>query len=63
MKGTVWAVISLQGEGGEVHEVEFFSERPRTPDVGGDPDNWPRYYLVYEGNLDGGDSILVGRGD
>lgn len=59
--GTVWVVITLHV--GTVHKVEFFSERPRTPDVGGDPENWPTYYLVYEGNVDGWDSVLVGRGD
>lgn len=60
-RGTIWVVISL--EQGAPHEIEFFSTRPNTPDIGGEPDNWPPHYLVYEGNIDGGDSVLLGRGN
>lgn len=56
---TVWAVISPDDRGGV--EVEYFSTRPNTPDIGGEPGNWPPTYQVFEGNIDGGDSILVGR--
>ena len=59
---TVWAVITPTMDGTGEIEVEFFSVRPNTPDVGGEPNNWPTHYEVYEGNLDGGDSVLVGRG-
>jgi hypothetical protein len=66
----MYAVISTN-ELGEVTEVEFFSERPRTPYAGmlrgqdqtpaengffGDRD---QFYAVFEGNIDGGDSILI----
>jgi len=41
--------------------VELFSERPRTQSHGdpSDPENWGKWYRVYEGNINGGDSIQV----
>jgi hypothetical protein len=40
--------------------VELFSSRPHTQNHPlNDPENWGKWYRVYEGNIDGGDSILV----
>lgn len=41
--------------------VELFSKRPRTQSHGdpSDPENWGKWYRVWEGNIDGGDSVLV----
>jgi hypothetical protein len=50
----VWCVITSGGG-----EMEFFSSRPKTPGVGGEVGNWPEYYEVWVGNLDGGDAVLV----
>lgn len=65
----MYAVITIDAEG-EIDEVEFFSERPRTPHAGmlrgENQDEGNGFfngagvrYSVYEGNLDGGDSILL----
>jgi hypothetical protein len=54
--GPVWAVLGFDEENGvRGLEVEFFSRRPQTYN---DPSNWPKWFRVYEGNLDGGDSII-----
>ena len=57
MGGTIWAIYSHHPEHG-IH-VEFFDERPHTAD--GDRRNWPKWFRVYEGDINGGDSILVDR--
>ena len=51
----VWGLLSFHPEVGV--ELEFFSERPHTAD--GDRENWPKWFRLYEGNVDGGDSIIV----
>jgi hypothetical protein len=55
MGNMVWAVVSFSPQVGV--EVEFFGDRPHTAD--GDPSNWPKWFRVYEGNINGGDSILT----
>lgn len=55
MGGTVWAMLAFDPEYG-VH-MEFWDERPHTAD--GNPENWPKWFRLYEGNINGGDSILV----
>jgi hypothetical protein len=54
-KGEIWYLSDATGNG----DGEFFSERPQTPGVGGQLENWPEEYEVRVGNLDGGDSIVV----
>jgi len=58
--GPVWALISFNPERGIYGlDLEFFGSRPRT---GSTPaENWPEWFRVYEGNLDGGDSAIVDR--
>ena len=53
--GPIYALVSQAPESGI--ELEFFSDRPHT--ANGDPDNWPKWFRVYEGNLDGGDTVMV----
>jgi len=53
----IWMLKDDEGD-----DVEFFSERPKTPGVTGqfgDYDNWPDQYTVRVGNLDGGDSLVI----
>lgn len=54
----VWVLVAGQGRGRPLH-YEFFSQRPKTPGVGGDPLSWPESFEVWEGNIDGGDSVLI----
>ena len=54
LKEGVWAMVSFSPEAGM--EVELFSERPHTNNG---LSNWPRWYRVFEGNLDGGDSSCI----
>ena len=54
LKEGVWAMVALSPEAGM--EVELFSERPHTKNH---PSNWPKWYRLFEGNLDGGDSICI----
>ena len=50
----VWVVVSRKSDG--QLEVEIFGDRPHTDN---DPSNWPTQFEVYEGNVNGGDSLLV----
>jgi len=52
---TVWGLLSFNPEFGV--ELEFFGDRPHTAD--GDRNNWPKWFRLYEGNINGGDSIIV----
>lgn len=56
--GPVWVLVSFDGEKG-IHgiEVEVFGDRPRTWEGG--TDNWPGWFRVYEGNIDGGDTVIA----
>lgn len=58
--GPVWVLVSWDPENSRSNglEVEVFGDRPRTFD--GDPRNWPDWFRVFEGNIDGGDTV---RGD
>ncbi len=56
----VVCTTTLEDYGRPAH-VELFTHRPNTPGVGGEPDNWPPSYAVYEGNPDGGDTVLLER--
>lgn len=55
--GRVWAMVSFSPDEGM--EVELFGNRPKTAD--GDPSNWPVWFRVYEGELNGGDTFLVDK--
>jgi hypothetical protein len=55
MGATVWVLVSFHPDSGM--QVEIFGERPHTAD--GDRNNWPKWFRLYEGNINGGDSILV----
>jgi hypothetical protein len=57
-ENTVWVLVS-QRENGEL-EVEIFGDRPRTDnDPDGTGGNWPENFELYEGNINGGDSVLI----
>lgn len=56
-QGSVWIVATLNAYG-KTTEIELFSQRPETPGIGGDWDNWPRWYTVSVGGIDGGDSLV-----
>lgn len=58
--GPVWVLVSWDPENTRSHglEVEVFGDRPKTYD--GDPNNWPDWFRVFEGNINGGDTV---RGD
>lgn len=43
----------------ETDDMEIFSERPKSPGVGGHHDNWPDEYRVYVACVDGGDSLKI----
>jgi hypothetical protein len=54
--GEIWAMLSYDPDNGTRGlEVEFFRDCPATYK---DVENWPRWFRVYEGNIDGGDSIV-----
>jgi hypothetical protein len=53
----VWVLLSYDRDNGTRGlEVEIFGKRPRTWE-GGD-ENWAQWFRVYEGNINGGDSVL-----
>jgi hypothetical protein len=55
--GPVYALVSFDVETGNRMECEFFMGRPRTFDT--PAENWPSWFRVYEGNVNGGDSVIV----
>lgn len=56
--GPVWVMLSFDNDAGiKGLEVEVFGDRPRT--WNGDPGAWPCWFRVYEGNIDGGDTIIA----
>ena len=56
--GPVYVLVGFNSETGGVKglEVEIFGDRPRTWE--NLDDNWPKWFRVYCGNIDGGDSVL-----
>jgi hypothetical protein len=54
--GEIWY---LKDTSDQTEDAEFFSQRPQTPGVGGQLENWPEEYEVRVGNLDGGDSLVI----
>jgi hypothetical protein len=50
----VWVLVSRR-DNGEM-EVEIFGSRPHTDNH---PDNWPPQFQLFEGNINGGDSVLI----
>jgi hypothetical protein len=54
--GEIWAMLSYDSKNGQRGlELEFFRDCPTTYR---DAQNWPSWFRVYEGHLDGGDSIV-----
>jgi hypothetical protein len=54
--GPVWVLLSFNNDSGiKGLEVEVFGDRPRTWENGG---NWPQWFRVYTGNIDGGDTTI-----
>jgi hypothetical protein len=69
-RGTVWAMGTLNVDphakppthaGVRLYDWEFYDERPRTPlwDPTSSWENWPLWYVLYEGEINGGDSVLI----
>jgi hypothetical protein len=55
--GPVYALVSFDVDTGNRMECEFFMDKPRT---GSTPaENWPTWFRVFEGNVNGGDSVVV----
>lgn len=56
--GPVWVLVGFNSDTGGVRglEIEVFGDRPRTWE--NRDDNWPQWFRVYEGNIDGGDTVV-----
>jgi len=54
--GPVWVLLGFNNDAGiKGLEVEIFGDRPHTWEHGGE---WPDWFRVYEGNIDGGDTVI-----